>query len=97
MRPLGDHRRGAVLRPDELRDSGVSPAVAPARLRLAGRAAQVIGENGALRDAELLAILACEPDELRAVIPIVIRWRKVDRFGDYLVAVPRQRQGRRSA
>ena len=75
----------------------MSPAVTPERLRLAGRAARVIGENGALRDAELLAILACEPDELRAAIPIVIRWRKADRCGDYLVAVPRQREGRRSA
>jgi hypothetical protein len=75
----------------------VSPAVTPARLRLAGRAAQVIKENGALRDAELLAILACEPDELRAVIPIVIRWRKAYRCGDYLVAVPRRREGRPAA
>jgi hypothetical protein len=75
----------------------VSPAVTPARLRLAGRAAQVIKENGVLRDAELLAILACEPEELRTVIPIVIRWRKADRCGDYLVAVPRQRKGRPAA
>ena len=75
----------------------MSPGVTPAHLRLAGRAAQVIKENGALRDAELLAILACEPAELRAAIPIVIRWRKADRCGDYLVAVPRRRQGRRSA
>ena len=37
----------------------MSPGVSPAHLRLAGRAAQVIKENGALRDAELLAILAC--------------------------------------
>ena len=75
----------------------MSPGVTPAHLRLAGRAAQVIRENGALRDSDLLAIMACEPAELRAVIPIVIRWRKADRCGDYLVAVPRQRQGRRSA
>jgi hypothetical protein len=75
----------------------VSPAVSPARLRLAGRAAQVIRQNSAPRDAELLAILACEPDELRAVIPIVILWRKVDRCGDYLVAGPRQREGRPAA
>ena len=35
----------------------MSPAVTPALLRLAGYAAHVIRENGALRDAELLAIL----------------------------------------
>ena len=75
----------------------MSPAVTPARLRLAGRAAQVVRDNGALRDADLLAILACEPDELRAVILIVYRWRKVDRCGEYLVVVPRQGEGRRSA
>ena len=72
----------------------MSPAVSPEHLRLAERAARVIQENRALRDAELLALLACEPDELRAVIPIVIRWRKDDQCGDYLVADPRQRDGR---
>ena len=75
----------------------MSPGVTPAHLRLAGRAAQVIKENGALRDAELLAILACESAELRAVIPIVIRWRKADRCGDYLVAVAPGRKGRPAA
>ena len=69
----------------------------PARLRLAARAAQVIKENGSLRDAELLAILGCEPAELNAAIPIAIRWRRVDRCGDYLVAVPPQHEGRRAA
>jgi hypothetical protein len=64
---------------------------------LAGRAAQVIKQNGALRDAELLAILACEPDELRAAIPIMIRWRKADRCGDYLVAFPPRHKGRPAA
>jgi len=75
----------------------VSARPAPGCLWLAGRAVQVVKENGALRDAELLAILACQPEELRAAIPIMIRWRKVDRCGEYLVAVPRQREGRRSA
>jgi hypothetical protein len=75
----------------------VSPGATPAHLHLAGRAAQVIKKHGALRDAELLAILDCEPDELRVVIPIVIRWRKADRCGDYLVAVPPRRQGRSAA
>jgi len=64
----------------------VSPGVRPSHLRLAGRAAQVIKDSGALRDAEL-----------RAAIPIVIRWRKADRGGDYLVAVPPRRKGRPAA
>lgn len=70
---------------------------APGCLWLAGRAVQVVKEHGALRDSELLAILACQPEELKAAIPIMIRWRKVDRRGEYLVTVPRRRQGRRSA
>jgi hypothetical protein len=71
----------------------VSPGATPVHLRLAGRAARVIKDNGALRDAELLAILACEPAELRAAIPIMVRWRKADRCGNYLVAIPRRREG----
>jgi len=66
----------------------VSAPVTPALLGLAGYAAQVIREHGALRDSELPAILGCEPAELRAVIPVMYRWRKVDRCGDFLVAVP---------
>lgn len=69
----------------------------PGCLWLAGRAVLAIKEHGGLRDAELLAILACRPEELKAAIPIMIRWRKVDQCGDFLVAVHRQREGRRSA
>jgi hypothetical protein len=75
----------------------VSPVATPARLRLAARAAQVIKENGSLRDGELLAILGCEPAELNAAIPIVIHWRKADRCGDFLVAVPPRGEGRPAA
>ena len=75
----------------------MTPGVNPAHLRLAARAAQVIRENGALHDAELLAILACDPVELRAAIPIVTGWRKADRCGDYLVSVPPRSKGRRAA
>lgn len=71
--------------------------VTPALLRLAARAAQVIKENGSLRDGELLAILGCEPSELNAAIPIVIRWQKADRCGDFLVAVPPRGEGRPAA
>jgi hypothetical protein len=84
-------------RQGEPEDRRVSPAASPTLLRLAGRAAQVIREHGALRDAELLAILACEPDELRVIIPILYRQRKVDRIGDYLVATPRPGEGGRAA
>jgi hypothetical protein len=75
----------------------MSPAATPERLRLAGRVARVIRENGALRDSDLLALLGCEPDEPRAAIPIAIRWRKVDRIGHWLVPPPRQGEGRQSA
>jgi hypothetical protein len=75
----------------------VNAQMTPARLRLAARAAQVIKENGSLRDAELLAILGCEPAELNAAIPIVSHWRKADRCGDYLVAVPPRHEGRQAA
>jgi hypothetical protein len=75
----------------------VNAQVTPARLRLAGRVAQVIKEYGSLRDGELLAILGCEPAELNAAIPIVIHWRKADRCGDFLVAVPPRREGRPAA
>jgi hypothetical protein len=71
----------------------VSAPVTPERLRLAGRGARVIKENGPLRDTDLLALLGCDPDELRAAIGIMIRWRKVDRCGDFLVAAP-SREGR---
>ena len=75
----------------------MSARPAPGCLWLAGRAVQVIKEHGALRDAKLLAILACQPEELKAAIPIMIRWRKADRCGDYLVAVPPRREGRPAA
>ena len=73
----------------------MSPAVTPERLRLAGRAVRVLQQHGALRDGDLLALLACEPEELRAAIPVMIRWRKADRCGDFLVPVLRQGEGRR--
>ena len=75
----------------------MSAAVTPECLRLAGRAVRVIQERGALRDGELLAILGCAPAELNAAIPIAVRWRKVDRCGDYLVTVPQPTEGRPAA
>ena len=75
----------------------MSPAVTSGRLWLAGRAVLALQENGALRDAELREILACNPEDLRAAIPVMIRWRKADRCGDFLVAVSRPGETRRSA
>jgi hypothetical protein len=75
----------------------MSAPVIPERLRLAKRAARAVQEKGQLRDTDLIAILGCAPDELRAVVGIMLRWRKVDRCGDYLVAVPSADEGRRSA
>jgi 5-methylcytosine-specific restriction endonuclease McrA len=96
---------GAVSRnlsaPDRLRPRGwgssVTTQVTPALLRLATRAAQVIKENGSLRNGELLAILGCDPADLNAAIPVVVHWRKADRCGDYLVAIARPGETRRSA
>jgi hypothetical protein len=75
----------------------VSARPASGRLWLAGRTVQAVKEKGPLRDTELLAILGCDPAELRTAIGIAFRWRQVDRCGDYLVPVPRRREGRRSA
>jgi hypothetical protein len=67
------------------------------QVRLAKDVVRVIGELDAVRDAELAAILACGRDELRAAIGIAYRWRRVDRCGDFLVAVPPAGEGRRAA
>jgi len=56
-----------------------------------------IKENGALRDSDLLTILGCDPVELRAAIGIAFWWRQLDRCGQYLVPIPRRREGRRAA
>ncbi len=75
----------------------MSPAVTSGRLWLAGRAVLALQENGSLRDADLREILACNPEDLRAAIPVMIRWRKADRIGPYLVPLPPRRKGRRAA
>ena len=75
----------------------MSPAVTSGRLWLAGRAVLALQENGALRDTELREILACNAEDLRAAIPVMIRWRKVDRCGAFLVPLPPRRKGRRAA
>ena len=75
----------------------MSAPSAPGRLWLAGRTVQAVKEKGPLRDADLLTILGCDPDELKAAIGIAFWWRQVDRCGQYLVPVPRRREGRRSA
>jgi hypothetical protein len=75
----------------------VSPAVTSGRLGLAGRVVLALQENGALRDTELREILACNAEDLRAAIPVMICWRTVDRCCDFLVAVPPRGKGRRAA
>jgi hypothetical protein len=75
----------------------VSAPPARGSLWLAGRTVQAVKEKGPLRDAELLTILRCDPVELRAAIGIALRWRQVDRCGQWLVPVPRRREGRRAA
>lgn len=68
----------------------------PACLHLAKQATRGVRENGPVRDDELAAILGCSVDELRAAIGIAMQWRRVDRCGDWLVALP-SREGRRAA
>jgi len=75
----------------------VSARPASGCLWLAGRAVRAIKDKGAVRDSDLIAILDCDPVELRAAIGIAFRWRQVDRCGQYLVPAPRRREGRRSA
>ena len=66
-------------------------------LWLAGRAVRAIKDNSALRDSDLLTILDCKPEELRAAIAVAYRWRQIDRCGNWLVPAPRWREGRRAA
>ena len=66
-------------------------------LWLAGCTVKAVKENGALRDADLLTMLRCNPDELRGAIGVAFRWRQVDRRGEYLVPARRRREARRSA
>ena len=75
----------------------MSAPAASGCLWLAGRTVHAIKDKGALRDSDLLTILDCKPEELRAAIAVAYRWRQIDRCGQYLVPIPRRRKGRRSA
>jgi len=66
-------------------------------LLLAGCTVLAVKERGAVRDAELLTILGCDPFELRAAIRVASQWRQVARSGQYLVPARRRRKGRWSA
>jgi hypothetical protein len=69
----------------------------PAGVRLAKDVVRITGERGAVHDDELLAELGCDRAELRAAIGIAMHWHRIDRCGDFLVAVPPRREGRRAA
>jgi hypothetical protein len=69
----------------------------PAQWRLAGRVEEVLRRERGITDADLVAIVGADPRELRAVTGILYRTGRADRCDTYLVAVPRQRGGRRSA
>lgn len=88
MRPLGGHRRGAVLRPVEPRGSGVSPDWPLMRHILA-----LLSDEDGLADAELAEPLT----EVRQAARILYRQRRVDMCAGYMVAVPSRVEGRRAA
>ena len=74
----------------------MSAPVTPERLHLAKQVVRGVREHSPVRDHQLAAIVGCDLTELRSAIGIAIRWRRVDRCGDWLVAVP-SREGRRAA
>jgi len=71
--------------------------VTPAQWRLASRLEETLRLEGALTDASLCAMLGADLRDLRAAAGMLYRTRRADRCGEYLVAVPRQREGRPAA
>lgn len=96
MRPrLGDGK--ADLPPEaEFGSGSVRARPGPAGPHLAKRLVRVVEERGPVHEDDLSAILRCDWGELRAAIAIAFHWRRVDRCGDSLVAVP-SREGRPTA
>jgi hypothetical protein len=92
MRPLGGHRRGAVLRPDELRGSGVSLG-----RRMPWRILPLLADGLGMTDAEIAERLDEPVAEVRQAARILYRMRKVDFILGYVVAVPSSAEGRRAA
>lgn len=71
---------------------------APARADLirAKEVVQVTREHGVIHEDDLVAILDCTRNELRAAVGIAYHWRCIDRCGSWLVTAP-SREGRRAA
>jgi hypothetical protein len=59
-------------------------------LVLARRAVRAVRARGPGRQADLAAILACDPADLRVAVGIAVQWRRVDGRDGCLVAVPRE-------
>lgn len=71
--------------------------MSPEHLHRAKQVVRGVREHGPVREEELAALLGCDVAEVRAAIGIAIRWRRVDRCGDHLVAVPPRHEGRPAA
>jgi hypothetical protein len=57
---------------------------------------RVTGERGVIHEDDLVGILDCTRTEMRVAIGIAYHWRRIDRCGLWLVAVP-LREGRPAA
>ena len=69
-------------------------ALARADLVRAKRLVQVVEEGGPVHEDDLVVLLGCDRAELRAATGIAYHWRRVNRCGDFLVAVPPRERGR---
>lgn len=92
MRPLGGHRRGAVLRPDELRGSGVSPDWSLMRRILA-----LLASDDGLADDQLAERLGAHVADVRQASRVLYRQRKADYCAGRVVIVPSARKEGKAA
>jgi hypothetical protein len=71
--------------------------VTPAQWRLARRVATLLADEIGLTDQDLTARLNVSMAELRQVLPVMYRQRRIDRCWSYTVLTPHAGEGRRAA
>jgi transcription initiation factor IIE alpha subunit len=71
--------------------------VTPAQWRLARRVATLLADEIGLTDQDLTARLDVSMAELRQVLPVMYRQRRIDRCRSYTVLTPHVGEGRRAA
>ena len=69
----------------------------PAQWRLARRVATLLADKIGLTDQDPAARLDVSMAELRQVLPVMYRQRRIDRCWSYTVFTPRAGEGRRAA